>query len=269
MNRTVLTSLIWIVIGVMYLITVKYDDMVVFLDVGQGDAILIQNDNVQLLVDGGPDSKILYQLPKYIPIYDREIEYVVLTHPHDDHLVGLLSVLERYTVGEILYYPVCYENDNYKYILQTYENVREVGAGETIRVGDIDINILWPKLESSYSSCVKQYNNDLNNDSLILEFEYLNKKFLLMGDIESDVEQVLTSEKIVSKGYDILKAGHHCSNSSSSETFINTVSPSLVVCSVGKENSFGHPSSETLKIFLNKNVQYLITYEEGNIQIKK
>ncbi len=268
MNRNVITSIVWLIVGLIYLFTVKHEDTVVFLDVGQGDAILIQNDNIQMLIDGGPDGSILYELPKYIPLYDRTIEYIVLTHPHNDHLVGLLSVLERYQVGEILYYPVCYENENYGYLLQTYENVREIGAGETIRVGDIDIDVLWPKLGKEYDSCVRQYNNDLNNDSLVLEFKYLNKRFLLMGDIESDVEEVLVKEEILMGKYDVLKAGHHCSNSSSSETFLNTISPLLAICSVGKDNTFGHPGSETLKNFLNKSVQYLITYEEGNIQIK-
>jgi competence protein ComEC len=90
-----------------------------------------------------------------------------------------------------------------------------------------------------------------------------------MGDIESDVEEVLVSEGYVKSEYDILKAGHHCSNSSSSEKFLEIVSPSLAVCSVGEGNRFGHPGSETLRNFQNFNVQYLVTYERGNIQIKE
>lgn len=268
MNKTVLTSIVWIVVGLIYLFTVKHEEKVVFLDVGQGDAILIQNDNIQMLIDGGPDNSILYQLPKYIPIYDRKIENIVLTHPHNDHLVGLLSVLERYEVGNIYYYPVCYENENYEYILQKYPNAIKIGAGSVIGLGDIDIKVLWPRSELSDDDCVKSYNNDLNNDSLVLEFEYLNKKFLLMGDIESDVEEILVKEKILMGKYDVLKAGHHCSDSSNSETFLNMISPSLAICSVGKDNTFGHPGSETLNNFLNRSVQYLITYEQGNIQIK-
>lgn len=268
MSNTLLENLIWLVIGVIYLITVKYDNTVVFLDVGQGDAILIQNDDVQLLVDGGPDSSILYELQKYIPIYDREIEYVVLTHPHDDHLVGLLYVLERYSVGEILYYPVCYSNENYEFLLQKFSNIREIGQGDTIRLKDIEVDVLWPKLEKGEGSCVAQYNSDLNNDSLVLSFEFLDKKFLLMGDIESDVEEVMVRESLLEGEYDVLKAGHHCSNSSSSEIFLESISPKISICSVGERNSFGHPGSETLQNFRNYNVQYLITYREGNIQIK-
>ncbi len=89
-----------------------------------------------------------------------------------------------------------------------------------------------------------------------------------MGDIESPVESTLLKEGLISKEYDILKAGHHCSKTSSSETFIKNVSPSLAVCSVGVENSFGHPSSETLDTYTKLGVQYLLTSQKGSIQIK-
>ncbi len=268
MSSKIVENIVWVILGILYLLTFRYEDSVVFLDVGQGDATLIQKGNVQMLVDGGPDDSVLYQLQKYMPMYDRRIEYVLLTHPHDDHLMGLLRVLERYEVGEILYYPVCYENENYEYLLQSYGNTRKVGAGDTIRLEDIEVKILWPVLKRDAVGCVKQFDGNLNNDSLVIQFEYMNKRFLLMGDIESNVETLLLTQQIVSSKYDILKAGHHCSKSSSSETFINIVSPSVAVCSVAKENSFGHPSSETLNIFSKYNVQYLLTYKEGNIQIK-
>lgn len=261
-------NIFWILLGIIYLLTVKHQDTVVFLDVGQGDSILIQEGNIQVLIDGGPDNSILYQLQKYIPIYDRKIEYVVLTHPHDDHIVGLLKVLERYEVGEILYYPVCFENENYEYLLQNYSNLRQVGKGDTMRLNSFEIDILWPFLEESPQGCVKQFDLDLNNDSLVLSFEYLDRKFLLMGDAEAPVEFELLNQGNLLPSYDILKAGHHCSNSSSSETFVKRVSPDMAICSVGLENSFGHPHSETLNIFQRYNVQYFITSQSGNIQIK-
>lgn len=269
MSSSLIQNILWFVVGIIYLLTVKYEDTVVFLDVGQGDSTLIQKGHTQILVDGGPDESVLYQLQKYVPIYDRKIEYVILTHPHDDHLVGLLNVLDRYEVGEILYYPVCYENENYEYLLHNYDNLKKVGRGDAIRVSDLEINILWPILNSNKDvECIKQFDTDLNNDSLILDFKYLNKDFLLMGDIESNIEEVIVNEELIGSGYDVLKAGHHCSNSSSSETFLNMVSPGVAVCSASRDNSFGHPGSETLKKFSKFNVQYLVTYEEGNIQIK-
>lgn len=272
MNSKVVENLIWIFISVIYLFVSRAEDQVVFLDVGQGDAIFIQNGSTQVLIDGGPDSAVLYELQKYMPIYDRNIEYVVLTHPHDDHLLGLLKILDRYSVGEILYYPVCFENENYKYLLQRYENKREVGRGDAISFNSIKINIIWPVLDKSKNKdeCIKSYNGNVNNDSVVMEFEYLGKRFLLMGDAEQDVEKVLLDKGFISSNdnYDILKAGHHCSKTSSSETFIKLISPKLAVCSVGIDNSFGHPSGETLKTFNYLSVQYLLTYEEGNIRIK-
>ncbi len=268
MGSRLIKNILWLLLGVIYLFTVKHEDSVVFLDVGQGDSILVQKGDIQLLIDGGPDEKILYELSKYVPIYDRKIEYILLTHPHDDHLVGLLEVLERYDVGEILYYPVCYDNENYRYLLQNYDNFREIGQGDTIRLKDMEIEVLWPVLNKKEKGCVPQFNNNLNNDSLVLSFEFLGKKFLLMGDIEMEAEDVMLRDGLVDGEYNVLKAGHHCSSSSSSETFLKMVSPELAICSAGEANSFGHPSSETLQNFSEYNVQYLVTYEKGNIQIK-
>jgi len=271
MSSKVFENIFWIFLSLIYLFVVKPKDEVVFLNVGQGDSILIQHGSTQMLIDGGADASVLYELQKYMPIYDRNIEYVVLTHPHDDHLLGLLKVLDRYSVGEILYYPVCFENENYKYLLQKYDNKRKVGRGDTIRLSSININIIWPVLnKEDKQECLPSYNGNINNDSIIIEFEYLGKHFLLMGDAEKEVEKELVNKDFISSNYnyDVLKAGHHCSKTSSSETFIKFVSPSIAVCSVGINNSFGHPCGETLKTFKKYDVQYLLTYERGNVVIK-
>jgi len=260
--------LLWICLLFIYLNFLKPKDSVVVLNVGQGDAILIQQGDIQVLVDAGPDSSILYELPKYMPVYDRRIEYIVITHPHDDHIVGILDVIARYEVGEILYYPVCFENENYEFLIRNFPNLKEVGRGDTIRLEIFNINILWPILNREGQECVKSFNGNINDDSLVLDFDFLKKRFLLMGDIESPVENILIKNKLIYQDYDILKAGHHCSNSSSSETFIKYVSPTLAICSVGLENSFGHPSSETLNVFSKLNVQYMLTSRDGSIQIK-
>ena len=266
--KNLISTLMWICILILYISFLTPKDLVAILDVGQGDAILIQEGNTQVLVDGGPDSTILHELAKFMPVYDRKIEYIVITHPHEDHIVGILDVINRYEVGEILYYPVCFENANYESLIQNFPNLKKVGAGDTIRLDTFNINILWPILNSRGSNCVESFNGNVNDDSLVLDFEFLSKKFLLMGDIESPVESTLLREGLISKEYDILKAGHHCSKTSSSETFIKHVSPSMAVCSVGVENSFGHPSGETLGTYLRLGVQYLLTSQKGSIQIK-
>jgi competence protein ComEC len=266
---SILQFSLWVIIFLVYLLSVKPSDIVVFLNVGQGDAILIQKGEIQLLVDGGNGKEILYELPKYMPFYDRHIEYLLLTHPHDDHLVGLLHVLESYDIGEILYYPVCYENNNYETLLSNSTKKRGVSAGDTISLDSLEIDIIWPREgDSTAENCIKSWNGNINNDSLVLQFEYLNKKFILMGDAEKEVESILISEGVVSGKYDILKAGHHCSKTSNSETFLKVITPGYAICSCGEGNKFGHPSSETLNIFDSLAVQYLVTYEQGNIQIK-
>lgn len=266
---SILQFSLWVIIFLVYLLSVKPSDIVVFLNVGQGDAILIQKGEIQLLVDGGNGKEILYELPKYMPFYDRHIEYLLLTHPHDDHLVGLLHVLESYDIGEILYYPVCYENNNYETLLSNSTKKRMVSAGDTISLDSLEIDIIWPREEDSTAeNCIKSWNGNINNDSLVLQFEYLNKKFILMGDAEKEVESILISEGVVSGKYDILKAGHHCSKTSNSETFLKVITPGYAICSCGEGNKFGHPSGETLNIFDSLAVQYLVTYEQGNIQIK-
>lgn len=235
----------------------------VFLDVGQGDAILIQEGNIQVLVDGGPDRSILYELPKYMPLSDRKIEYIVLTHPHDDHMIGLLHVLDNYEVGELLYYPVCNNNPNYRSLISNPVKKREIAKGDAISLITLKINIIWPiESEKSNENCYKPFDSNINNDSLVVEFQYIGRKFLLIGDAEMEVESRLMSE--LGK-YDVLKAGHHCSKTSSSETFIKWVVPRYAICSSGDKNKYGHPSSETLKTFSKYGVQYLVTYEEGNV----
>lgn len=266
---SILKFSLWVVVFLVYLLSVKPSDTVVFLNVGQGDATLIQKGDIQLLVDGGNGREILYELPKYMPFYDRHIEYLLLTHPHNDHLVGLLYILESYDVGEILYYPVCYENNNYETLISNPAKKREVSAGDTISLDSLRVDIVWPREgKLTTQNCFKSYDGNINNDSLILEFEYLNKKFILMGDAEKEVESTLISDAVIGGKYDILKAGHHCSKTSSGETFLKSISPSYAICSCGVGNKFGHPSSETLNTFDSLAVQYLVTYKQGNIQIK-
>ncbi len=235
----------------------KHSDgpVAVFLDVGQGDAILIQQDNFQILVDGGPDDAVLYELAKYIPMYDRNIEVVVLTHAHDDHLRGLLMVLENYSVDSIWYSPSCTDTSSYKFMLEEYaEKLVKVDTLTKLKYGKILMSVIYPV----EAKCEE----NINNESVVLDVEVGGKRILLTGDAEKEVEEKISDDV---GDVDILKAGHHCSRTASSEMFLNSVEPEIAICSVGEGNKFGHPHNETLEMFKKLNVQYLITYEEGNI----
>lgn len=235
------------------------DPEIVVFDVGQGDSILIQQGRFQILIDGGPNDNVVYQLAQYMPLYDKNIEIVVLTHPHDDHIRGLMNVLDQYTVGEIWFNPVEYENREYLYLLANYADMLvEVEAGGTLEYMDIYIEVLYP----FHNSLVKDRN--INNESIVLLVDTYGYRSLFMGDAEWQVEHKLLG-KYDLDDISLLKAGHHCSKTATSDMFLNTVDPDIVICSCGEGNKFGHPHYETLEKLQERNVQYLITYKEGNI----
>ena len=233
-------------------------DGVVFLDVGQGDSILIQKDNVQILIDGGEDDSVLYQLAKYMPFGDMEIEVVVLTHPHSDHLAGLFHIFERYEIGEVWFNPVDYESGIYEYFLGLDIERKDVVEGEIYEIGDWNLKVLFASEE------IYERDSNINNGSIVLQLDTNLHKFLFMGDAEVSEEQFLISKGVL-EDIDILKAGHHCSKTASSNTFLDIVKPEVAICSYGEDNRFGHPHVETIEKFEKRNIQILSTQKEGNI----
>lgn len=232
---------------------------VIFFDIGQGDSILIQQDNYQVLMDGGPDDAILFELPKYMPWYDNEIEVVVLTHPHADHIEGLMYILEKYRVGKILYNPVEYDNQAYQYMLENYGNILlPVKRGDAFEYKDMQMEVIYPFENYDFQE------ENINNESVVLLLKAKGYKLLFMGDSEQSIEGKLLQEKDIEDIY-VLKVGHHCSRTSTSEMFLKYTSPDIAICSVGSNNKFGHPHYETIEKFKKNTVQYLVTYEEGNI----
>lgn len=259
-----LLAILWGILSVLYPYSFKPTDCVVVMDVGQGDSILIQKGRYQVIIDGGPDISLLYSLPKYIPLDDREIEVVILTHPHDDHIKGILELLKRYTVKELWLYPVCFNNQNYTNLLNSGVDIRYIYSGLKFEYLDIKMDILWPK-QKDFNSCYTSWDGNINNDSVVIGMEYLNRSFLFMGDAEMPVEKGLLDiygEKLKSN---VLKVGHHCSKSSSSETFIKMVEPDIAICSCSRENKFGHPDRGTVEKFLLQRVQVFNTYSSHDL----
>lgn len=259
-------NLIFFLLSILFVVVLKKTSIqraeIVFFNVGQGDAILVQDDNYQILVDGGPDDSLLYELPKYLPWFDKKIEKVILTHPHDDHLVGIMLLLKKYEVGEVLYADVEYSNLGYKYLEENYSNIlKNIKAGDNFRYKDIYVSILYP-----FENRVVQEKN-LNNESVVIFLYIGGYKILLMGDAEEEVEEKLLDFEIL-QSIDILKAGHHCSRSSSSDRFLRFTQPEVSICMCGAGNSFNHPHYETIEKFKSLSVQYFITFEEGNIRFR-
>ncbi len=247
-----------------------------FFDVGQGDAIFIETpEKFQILIDGGPDAKILEKLGKEMPFWDRTIDLVILTHPDPDHLNGVIEVLKRYKVKEILYTGVVPED-----LKQKGVDIVEKGkakkiiakAGKRIDLGQtpldskhltgqVYIEILYP-----FEDITGQRFSDFNQTSIVCQLVYGKISFLLTGDAPKSVEYQLMAKQ-ANLDSDILKVAHHGSKTSTSDYFLNAISPEIAVIQVGKDNKFGHPHQEVLDVLNQQNVKILRTDLDGDIKI--
>jgi competence protein ComEC len=217
------------------------------LDVGQGDAILIQTPNGQdILIDGGPDpQKINLELSKKLPFWDRTIDFVVSTQPQADHVTGLVEVLQRYRVGQVLESGVSYNSS-------VYEEWRSVVAdkgiqctlacsGQQVDLGDgIEMEVLNPP-----ASLWEGTSNDVDNNGVVLRLSWGGVSFLFTADIRADLELELIGQCASLKST-VLKVAHHGSKTSSTSQFLAAVAPDTAVISVGQDNPYGHPTPEVM-----------------------
>lgn len=249
----ILECCIWICCGTYTHSWLHAHSRVVFLDVGQGDSILIQQGDFEILIDGGSDDTVVYKMGEYMRWDDKMIDVVLITHMHDDHYMGIKYLMEVYNVGMFLLSPNCTDlcTDFRRF------NHRDVSMGDSIKYGSVTLNILWPR--------VGVIDDNLNNDSIVILVRYLDKRILLMADAEVEVEDILIhSYETHITNIDILKAGHHCSKTASSYGFLNIVNPYLSICSCGEDNRFGHPHIQTLQNFDSLGLDYIITWEYGD-----
>jgi competence protein ComEC len=213
-----------------------------FLDVGQGDASLIEfGDGVEMLIDGGPpNGQLLAELGRLLPPYDRSIELVVLTHPELDHYGGLIDLLERYEVGAFVDTGVAKDVKAYGTLMQTIEErgIRRITlrAGDRIRYAGRTLSVLSPDDARAGAK-------EKNDTSMVLAFEADGARFLFTGDIGAEVERAVMPS--LAEPFDVLKVAHHGSKFSSAAEFLATVRPTLATIGVGK-NSYGHPTREAL-----------------------
>lgn len=237
---------------------------VAFLDVGQGDSILISlPGSTQILIDGGPTDDIATALGRHIPFYDREIELVILTHPHADHLRGINAVLERYQVRALMLAGIQHESRTYE---RFFELLKSEGAQTYLaKAGD---RIEWdgqPILAvlSPERIMLGEAVSDPNQTSVVTELNLGGLKFLLPGDAEVEIERQLSARGLLND-VDVLKVSHSGSRGGTSENFLAVVRPEVAVISVGK-NSYGHPAAEVLERLQNLGSKILRTDEQGDI----
>jgi competence protein ComEC len=236
-----------------------------FLDVGQGDAILIESPaGHQVLIDGGRyPTAVLNELGRHVPFWDHTLDVVVATHPDEDHIVGLVPVLERYQVGTLVTNGAPADND------ATYSALLDMAAargtqlhiaspGEALALGGATLTILHP--DAAYES------DGTNGRSIVARLVYGDLSVLLTGDAEEAAEAWLlrSGAPLAST---VLKAGHHGSNGSSSAPFLNAVQPMVAVISAGRDNNFGHPHPAVLARLEAAGATIVRTDESGTLEL--
>ncbi len=236
---------------------------VAFLNIGQGDSIFIESPSGnQILIDGGPDRSVLQEISKVIPFYDRNIDLVLATHPDADHIGGLVDVLARYKVGLFMEPGTESDTSIYKELETRIQKINKIEArqGMVVDLGSgAMLEILFPVLDPR--------GMETNNSSIVARLVYGESEFLLTGDSPLNIEDYLVNSG-VDLDSDVLKAGHHGSKTSTSETFVKAVDPEYAVISAGKDNRYGHPHQEVLNILEKNNVKVLNTATEGRIIFK-
>lgn len=214
-------------------------------DIGQGDAILIRTpNNQQILIDGGPSHAIINKLGDELPFWNRSIDMLVSTHPHADHLSGLIEVLDRYKVDQIMTLDTDYDSAEYQiwkdYLEQFSGEIVYANAGQEIEVGDFKLKVIFPNKEYLQ---IKQDN--INNLSIILKIEYGDFSMLFTGDAECKEQMQFLDQDI---DIDVLKVPHQGAKDGGCKEFMQATTPEKAIISVGQNNQFGHPHPDHLQL---------------------
>lgn len=232
-----------------------------FFDVGQADSILMISDGKTMLMDGGnnEDGDLVVSNIKKLGI--SKLDYVIGTHPHEDHIGGLDNVISAFEIGTI-YMPKVQTNT------KTFEDVLDIVASKNLsvtspKVGD---KFMVGKVECEVMLCgdgLKEEQENLNLSSLVIRVVYKEQSYLFMGDSEKENENSRKWQQT-----NVLKVGHHGSDTSSSQSFLNQILPQIAIISVGKDNSYGHPKQITLDKLNKLGTLIYRTDEKGNILLE-
>lgn len=236
------------------------------LDVGQGDAILIKTpEGKKILIDGGPENVVLERLNEELSFFENTIDMMILTHPHADHIDGLVEVLKRYKVAKVLFTGVEYHYPTYEEFMKIIEK-KDVdfefpeSDKDYLLEPNVYLDILYP-IEPIVGREVK----NLNDSSVTLILVYGKTRMLLTGDAEEEEEEeILMTDFDVSAN--VLKAGHHGSRTATSDDFFTSTKPSSVFICAGEDNQFDHPHKERVEMFERNEIEVRVTKDDGTIE---
>ena len=228
-----------------------------YIDVGQGDSIFIEMPNDEtMLIDAGVSS-FEETIENYIKKlgYDS-ITYLIATHPHADHIGGMAHIVNSFDIGSVYMPGAATDTRTFENLLETIQE-----KGLKIKTAKAGISIIDSRDLSVQFVAPAEDFDDLNNASAVIMLKYKDNSFLFTGDAEAEAEKTISSDV----NADVLKVGHHGSDTSTSDEFLARVSPKYAVISCGEGNSYGHPHSETLKKLDKAGVLVLRTDINGNI----
>lgn len=240
---------------------------VTYLDVGQADSILIQIPNGRnILIDAGnnEDAEMIISYLKKQEIH--RLDVVIGTHPHEDHIGSLDKVIKTFDIGQVIMPKVTTNTQTFKDLLTAIQDkglkIKEAKAGQKLDLGSTEATS--PQISAEILAPNSSEYEDMNNYSAVLRLVYGQNTFLFTGDAEDVSEKEMLASSSGLKA-DVLKVGHHGSSSSTTQEFLNKVSPKYAVISVGKDNTYGHPTPSTLNRLKKSGVELYRTDEFGTI----
>lgn len=232
-----------------------------FLDVGQGDSSLIIDGDMVMLVDGGEKEEAEFIIGFLKKLGIEKIDYMVATHPHSDHIGSLAEIINYFPVDNIILPEITHTS-------KTYENL-------ILSISENNVNAIFPDVYDTFTLDNASFtilgpepnrHDDLNDNSIVFKLDYGNSSFMFTGDAEKAEEEDILSLN-TNLGSDVLKVGHHGSNTSTSKEFLDRVNPSIAIISCGKDNSYGHPNEEIMNLLSERNINIFRTDTDGTIKV--